>query len=139
MPALLGDEWSEEQAGQVMLFVDFIAARLAPEGVCFALPLAPLLQKSSLLHGHCHQKAFSAVAPVQEVLGLIPGLQVELVNSSCCGMAGSFGYQAETAEISRRMGELSLLPRVRSAGAETIVVADGTSCRHQIEIGRAHV
>src|SRR3546814_10998676 len=50
-------------------------------------------------------------------------------------MAGSFGYQAETAEISRRMGELSLLPRVRSAGAETIVVADGTSCRHQIGEG----
>src|SRR3546814_11660506 len=81
----------------------------------------------------------SAVAPVQEVRGLIPGLQVELVNSSCCGMAGSFGYQAETAEISRRMGELSLLPRVRSAGAETIVVADGTSCRHQIGEGAGRV
>src|SRR3546814_3537939 len=82
MPALLGDEWSEEQARQVMLFEEFIAARLAPEGGGFALPLAPLRQKSALLHGHCHQKAFSAVAPVQEVLGLIPGLQVELVNSS---------------------------------------------------------
>src|SRR3546814_4317655 len=82
MPALLGDEWSEEQARQVMLFEEFIAARLAPEGGGFALLLAPLRQKSALLHGHCHQKAFSAVAPVQEVLGLIPGLQVELVNSS---------------------------------------------------------
>src|SRR3546814_4653778 len=66
MPALLGDEWSEEQARQVMLFEEFIAARLAPEGGGFALPLAPLRQKSALLHGHCHQKAFSAVAPVQE-------------------------------------------------------------------------
>jgi len=62
---------------------------------------------------------------------------VELVNASCCGMAGSFGYQAETAAISRRMGELNLLPRVRAAGAETLVIADGTSCRHQIAEGAA--
>ena len=137
MPALLGDEWTAEQARQVMLFEEFIAARLDPEGGGFELPLAPLTQKSALLHGHCHQKAFNAVAPIQEVLGLVPELQVELVSSSCCGMAGSFGYQAETAEISRRMGELSLLPRVRAAGAECLVIADGTSCRHQIEDGAA--
>jgi Fe-S oxidoreductase len=137
MPALLGDEWTLGQARQVMLFEEFIAARLVPEGGGFELPLAPLKQKSALLHGHCHQKAFNAVAPVQEVLGLVPELQVELVNASCCGMAGSFGYQAETAEISRRMGELSLLPRVRSAGAECLVIADGTSCRHQIGEGAA--
>jgi FAD/FMN-containing dehydrogenase/Fe-S oxidoreductase len=137
MPALLGDEWTLDQARQVMLFEEFIAARLDPEGGGFALPLAPLKQKSALLHGHCHQKAFNAVAPVQEVLGLVPELQVELVNASCCGMAGSFGYQAETAEMSRRMGELSLLPRVRSAGAECLVIADGTSCRHQIGEGAA--
>ncbi|MGE5768312.1 MAG: FAD-binding and (Fe-S)-binding domain-containing protein [Bacteroidota bacterium] len=137
MPALLRDEWTAEQARQVMLFEEFIAARLDPEGGGFALPLAPLTQKSALLHGHCHQKAFNAVAPVQEVLGLVPELEVELVNSSCCGMAGSFGYQVETAEISRRMGELSLLPRVRAAGAECLVIADGTSCRHQIGEGAA--
>jgi len=137
MPALLGDEWTLDQARQVMLFEEFIAARLDPEGGGFELPLAPLKQKSALLHGHCHQKAFNAVAPVQEVLGLVPELQVELVNASCCGMAGSFGYQAETAAMSRRMGELSLLPRVRSAGAECLVIADGTSCRHQIGEGAA--
>jgi Fe-S oxidoreductase len=137
MPALLGDEWTAEQAGQVMLFEEFIAARLDPEGGGFALPLAPLKEGAALLHGHCHQKAFNAVAPVQEVLALIPGLDVELVQSSCCGMAGSFGYQAETAEISRRMGELNLLPRLRAAGADTLIVADGTSCRHQIEAGAA--
>lgn len=137
MPALLRGEWTTEQARQVMLLEEFIAARLDPEGGGFALPLAPLKQKSALLHGHCHQKAFNAVAPVQEVLGLVPELEVELVNASCCGMAGSFGYQAETAEISRRMGELSLLPRVRAAGAECLVIADGTSCRHQIGEGAA--
>jgi FAD/FMN-containing dehydrogenase/Fe-S oxidoreductase len=137
MPALLGEEWTAEQARQVMLFEEFIAARLDPQGGGFELPLAPLKQKSALLHGHCHQKAFNAVAPVQEVLGLIPDLEVELVKSSCCGMAGSFGYQAETAEISRRMGELNLLPRVRAAGAEALIIADGTSCRHQIAEGAA--
>jgi Fe-S oxidoreductase len=134
-PALLGEEWSPEQARQVMLFEEFIAARLDPEGGGFELPLAPLPGGSALLHGHCHQKAFNAVVPVQESLALIPDLDVELVQSSCCGMAGSFGYQAETAEVSRRMGELNLLPRVRAAGAETLIIADGTSCRHQIADG----
>jgi len=135
MPALLGDQWTAEQAKRVMLFEEFIAARLDPEGGGFELPLAPLQQRSALLHGHCHQKAFNAVAPIQEVLGLVPGLEVEMVNASCCGMAGSFGYQAETAAISRAMGELSLLPKVRAAGTETLVIADGTSCRHQIGEG----
>src|SRR3546814_7139728 len=90
-----------------------------------------------MLHGHCHQKAFNAVAPVQAVLGLVPELRVELIDSSCCGMAGSFGYQAETAAISLRMGEFALLPRVRAAAADTLVIADGTSCRHQIGEGAA--
>ncbi len=134
-PALLGDEWTPAQAEQVMLLEEFIAARLDPEGGGFDLPLAPLDGGKALLHGHCHQKAFNAVAPIQEVLGLIPDLEVELVQSSCCGMAGNFGYQAETAEISRRMGELSLLPKVRDAAENVRVVADGTSCRHQIADG----
>ena len=134
-PALLGDAWTSEQARQVMLFEEFIAARLDPEGGGFDLPLAPLSNEAALLHGHCHQKAFDAVAPIQEVLALIPDLRVELVQSSCCGMAGSFGYQAETAEISRKMGEISLMPRIRAAGPDALVVADGTSCRHQIADG----
>ncbi|MEQ8355205.1 MAG: FAD-linked oxidase C-terminal domain-containing protein [Kiloniellaceae bacterium] len=134
-PALLGTEWTAAQATRFMLFEEFIAARLAPQGGGFNLPLAPLKNGAALLHGHCHQKAFNAVAPVQQVLGLVPELEVELIQSSCCGMAGSFGYQAETAEISRKMGELSLLPRVRAAGADALVIADGTSCRHQITDG----
>lgn len=134
-PALLGDEWSAELGGRVMLFEEFIAQRLDAGG--FDLPLASLPQKKALLHGHCHQKAFNAVTPVQRALGMIPDLAVDLVESSCCGMAGAFGYQAETLEVSRAMGELSLLPAVRAADAETIVVADGTSCRHQIADGSA--
>jgi Fe-S oxidoreductase len=92
------------------------------------------LDKRVLLHGHCHQKAFAAVAPIVEVLRLIPGVQPEVIESSCCGMAGSFGYEAGHYDVSMQMAELSLLPAVRKyPGA--IVVADGTSCRHQIEDG----
>ena len=75
------------------------------------------------------------MGPVQKVLKAIPGLDVELIESSCCGMAGSFGYQAETIDVSLAMAELSLLPAVRKAPADTIIVADGTSCRSQIEDG----
>ncbi len=104
-----------------------------------ALPLAALPQKRALLHAHCHQKAFDAVAPVQQVLALIPDLAVDLVESSCCGMAGSFGYDAAHHDVSVRMAELALLPAVRSAAADTLIVADGTSCRHQIaDLTRGH-
>jgi Fe-S oxidoreductase len=88
-----------------------------------------------LLHGHCHQKAFAAMGAVESALKLVPGLAPETVASSCCGMAGAFGYGVETQEVSRAMGELSLLPAVRAASPETLVVADGFSCRHQIEDG----
>ena len=98
------------------------------------LPLVPIAERA-LLHGHCHQKAFGAMGEVEQTLRLIPDLAVETVDSSCCGMAGAFGYQAETVEISRAMGETSLLPAVRNADGATLVVADGTSCRHQIADG----
>ena len=87
-----------------------------------------------LLHGHCHQKAFGAVSPILEVLRLIPGAQPELIESSCCGMAGSFGFEAKHFEVSMQMAELSLLPAIRRA-PDAIIVADGTSCRHQIRDG----
>jgi Fe-S oxidoreductase len=99
------------------------------------LSLSSLPQTLALLHGHCHQKAFDAVSPAQTVLQLIPGLNVELIESSCCGMAGNFGYEAAHFDISMRMAELSLLPAVRAAPPDTLIVADGTSCRHQIEDG----
>jgi Fe-S oxidoreductase len=72
---------------------------------------------------------------VEAALKLVPGLAVETVESSCCGMAGAFGYGADTIDVSLAMGELSLLPVVRQAEADTLVVADGTSCRHQIADG----
>ena len=84
------------------------------------------------MHGHCHQKSFGAFPAALDVLKQVPGLSVKPIASSCCGMAGSFGYQAETQAESRAMAEAGLLPAVRAAAAEDIVVADGTSCRHQI-------
>jgi Fe-S oxidoreductase len=89
-----------------------------------------------LLHGHCHQKAFGTVSPIMDVIKLIPGAQPELIESSCCGMAGSFGYEASHYDVSMQMAELSLLPAVRKQ-PKAIVVADGTSCRHQIKDGAA--
>ncbi len=70
-------------------------------------------------------------------LKLVPGLTVETIASSCCGMAGAFGYQPKHLEVSLRMAELALLPAVRAAGTDTVIVADGTSCRHQIHDGAA--
>jgi FAD/FMN-containing dehydrogenase/Fe-S oxidoreductase len=99
------------------------------------LPLRDAGGRVAHLHGHCHQKAFGAMEPVAEVLRKVPGLEVRQIESSCCGMAGAFGYQAETLPVSRAMGELSLLPAVRAAGASDWIVADGTSCRSQIEDG----
>ena len=84
------------------------------------------------VHGHCHQKSFGAFPDALAALRLVPKLAVTPIQSSCCGMAGSFGYQAETQDVSRAMAEASLLPAVRAAPAHDFIVADGTSCRHQI-------
>jgi Fe-S oxidoreductase len=119
-------------AKQAMLFEEFLA-READAGT-LALELKPVASEA-LLHGHCHQKAFGVMGAVEKVLRLIPELNVKPVESSCCGMAGSFGYEAEHYGISMKMAEASLLPAVRAAAADTLLVADGTSCRHQIADG----
>ena len=98
----------------------------------FELTLTPMEGRTALLHGHCHQRAFAAVGAAVKALQLIPGLTVETFDSTCCGMAGSFGYEAEHDEMSLKIGELGVLPKMRSAPANTLLVACGTSCRHQI-------
>ena len=130
--AMLPGAQSKRAAAHALLFEEFIA-REAKAGR-FQLDLKPAAAKT-MLHGHCHQKAFGAMGAVEEALRLIPDLKLEKIESSCCGMAGAFGYQAETADMSLAMGELSLLPAVRKADADAVLVADGTSCRHQIESG----
>lgn len=87
------------------------------------------------LHGHCHQKSFAVMGEVEAVLAMVPGLDVKVITSSCCGMAGAFGYQAETFEVSMAMGEADLLPAARAASDDDLIVADGTSCRSQIADG----
>jgi Fe-S oxidoreductase len=120
-------------AGRAMLFEEFLAAE-AKAGT-LNLPLKALPQRSALVHGHCHQKAFDAMGAVHAALKLVPGLDVKPIESSCCGMAGAFGYETAHYDVSMQMAELSLLPSVRAAGSETLIVADGTSCRHQIHDG----
>ena len=132
IPALVQGEEGRRLAAHALLFEEFLA-REAKAGE-LELSLKPVA-KRALLHGHCHQKSFAAMAAVEAVLSLVPELSVESIDSSCCGMAGAFGYGADTIDASLRMAELSLLPAVRKAGADALVVADGTSCRHQIRDG----
>ena len=119
---------------QAMLFEEFLAREAAAGRLEALKSQLQATDQAILLHGHCHQKAFGAISPVMDVLKLIPGAKPELIESSCCGMAGSFGYEARHYEVSMQMAELSLLPAVRSQ-PDAIVVADGTSCRHQIHDG----
>lgn len=122
-----------ELALNATLFEEFLA-READAGR-LELKLKALPQKKALLHGHCHQKAFAVMPAVERVLRLVPKLEVETIQASCCGMAGSFGYESNHYEVSMKMAEASLLPAVRAADADTLIVADGVSCRHQIADG----
>ena len=116
---------------QAQLLEEFLAAEVKAGKL--TLPLKPS-SKPVLFHGHCHQKSFAAVTPAMELLKLIPNADPKLIESSCCGMAGSFGYEAEHIEVSKQMAEASLLPAIRKS-PDSWVVADGTSCRHQIADG----
>ncbi|MDH3267027.1 MAG: 4Fe-4S dicluster domain-containing protein, partial [Gammaproteobacteria bacterium] len=116
-----------------LTFEEFIVReRLADR---FKPDLKALSSRRVLVHGHCHQKAFDVMPAVVEVLNMIPGHSVENIESGCCGMAGAFGYEAKHAAVSRQMAEASLLPAVREAPDDAIIVADGTSCRHQVKDG----
>jgi FAD/FMN-containing dehydrogenase/Fe-S oxidoreductase len=132
IPAIIPGEASQRLAANAVLFEEFLSRE--SQAGRLKLALRPVASKA-LLHGHCHQKSFGAMGAVEAALRLVPGLDVETVDSSCCGMAGSFGYGADTIDASLAMGELSLLPAVRKAEPGTLVVADGTSCRHQIHDG----
>jgi len=116
---------------QAQLLEEFLASEAKAGKLKLNLKAAT---RPVLFHGHCHQKSFAAVTPAMELLKLIPGAEPKLIESSCCGMAGSFGYEAEHIEVSKQMAELSLLPTIRKS-PDSWVVADGTSCRHQIYDG----
>jgi Fe-S oxidoreductase len=126
------DDAAKAVSAHALLFEEFLV-REASNGR-LKLPLGPIGPKA-MVHGHCHQKSFGAFKPVEQILRLIPDLDVQTIESSCCGMAGAFGYGADTYDASIAMAEASLLPAVRSATPDTLIVADGTSCRHQIKDG----
>ena len=132
VPALVKSDSAQKLASLALTFEEFLAREHKAGRLDLKLKSTP---QRALVHGHCHQKAFEAFGPVQAVLKLVPDLEVETVESSCCGMAGAFGYAADTIDVSLAMGELSLLPAVRKAPSDAIIVADGTSCRHQIHDG----
>jgi len=124
---------AEQLAGNAFLFEEFLVREI--EAGRLNLPLKALPQSKAHVHGHCHQKAFAVMGTVERVLDMIPDLDVVVIDSGCCGMAGAFGYQPENLEVSMRMAEADLLPAVRNAGANDLIVADGASCRHQIADG----
>ncbi len=132
IPALVKSDAARRVADNALLFEEFLAREAAAGKLDLQLAA---VKKRALLHGHCHQKSFDTMSSVEATLKLVPELAVETIDSSCCGMAGAFGFHADTIEVSRAMGELSLLPAVRKAPDDAIIVADGTSCRHQIHDG----
>jgi FAD/FMN-containing dehydrogenase/Fe-S oxidoreductase len=131
--ALLPQPLLQPFAGAALLLEELLAADITAGRT--ALPLANQAGRVAHLHGHCHQKAFDAMGAVEAVLRAVPGLDVRPIESSCCGMSGAFGYGAATIDVSLAMAELSLLPAVRQAAPDALIVADGTSCRHQIHDG----
>ncbi|MGA8050221.1 MAG: FAD-linked oxidase C-terminal domain-containing protein [Burkholderiales bacterium] len=130
--AMIPGRETSELAGLAMLFEEFVAREADAGRLNLRLQR---VAREALLHGHCHQKAFGAMQATERALRLVPDLNVTTVESSCCGMAGAFGYEAEHYEISMKMAEASLLPAMRAAPADALLVADGTSCRHQIADG----
>lgn len=131
--ALLPGDASRALAQQAMLFEEFLASEHSAGRL--DLSLQAIEHKQALIHGHCHQKAFATMNSLESLLGLIPGLEVATIDSSCCGMAGSFGYEAEHYEMSMKMANLTLLPTIDKASDDVLLVANGTSCRSQIQHG----
>lgn len=137
LPALLPGAAAERLAARAVLLSEFLEREQPP----LALKTLPGSSVVAHVHGHCHQKSFGAFPAAIAALKRVPALEVRPIAASCCGMAGAFGYQSEAIEISRRMAEQGLLPALRQAGADDLIVADGTSCRHQIRdlVGRSAV
>jgi Fe-S oxidoreductase len=133
-PAILpGDPRAEAVAAATRLPEELLLQAIA-EG---RLTLGPITGKRILFHGHCHQKAVTGTAATVALLRAIPGTEVTEVDAGCCGMAGSFGFEAEHYDLSMRIGELRLFPAVRAEPASTIIAASGVSCRQQIAHGTA--
>jgi Fe-S oxidoreductase len=130
LPVVLAAAEAKPIAQAAVLFEECLAQDF-PSGKA-TLSLKANGPRVAHLHGHCHQKALGLMPAVESVLRAVPGLDVRLIQSSCCGGAGAFGYETEHVDVSLAMAELTLLPALRLAHADDLIVADGTSCRHQI-------
>ncbi|MQA00187.1 MAG: FAD-binding protein [Dehalococcoidia bacterium] len=130
-PELLPGADARAVAGQALL-LDELLARLAIEDGTVGELFADRGPRRALVHGHCHQKALAGMDETFAVLALVPGLEASLIDSPCCGMAGSFGFEAEHYDISRQMGALRLFPAIEAAPDDTEVLITGVSCRQQI-------
>lgn len=129
IPALLPGPQTALLAKHAVMFEEYISNQA--DNPAFDLALKSPAAKI-VLHGHCHQKAMGVMPAIEQTLALLPDTEVEKIETSCCGMAGAFGYGVDTVATSLKMGELDLLPAVRAADKDALIVADGTSCRHQI-------
>jgi len=125
---LRGEAWkkAEAVAATCVLFEEFAQTAVGK----LTINRGP---EEILLHGHCHQKSMGLLAPARALLAAIPGATVVDLDAGCCGMAGSFGYDVRHFDVSRAIGERKLLPAVRNKKPGTVVVAAGTSCRHQVK------
>jgi Fe-S oxidoreductase len=121
------DERAQKLSKQTFLLSEFLQLHAKH------IPL-PRLESDALVHGHCHQKAIMKMTAEEELLRRI-GVQVHTPAPGCCGMAGPFGFEEGKYEISQAIGEMELLPAVRSAPADWLIIADGFSCREQIAQG----
>jgi Fe-S oxidoreductase len=131
--SMLPGEETTALAESALLLEEFLAQQ--HQAGELSLKFRPLTARRALVHGHCHQKAFATMTAMQQTLALIPELEVEVIDSGCCGMAGAFGYEASHYDVSMKMAELSLLPTIRASSNDTLLIANGTSCRHQIRDG----
>ena len=128
MPELLSIESDFKE--KVFLIEEYMAGTKDTEPM--ELDFISLGERKAFFHGHCHQKASGVMNFTVNALQKIPGSKLEVIESGCCGMAGSFGYQKKTSQIANKIGELDLLPQVRAIEEKALIVASGTSCRHQI-------
>jgi len=133
LPDLIDDEQLGERIKENVMMIDEFLARQVSDGNLKCEFTSPY--EKILIHGHCHQKSLFGTGAMKQLLERVPGISVSEVDSGCCGMAGSFGYEKEHYELSAQIGEDRLLPAVRGAEPGTVTVACGFSCRHQIADG----
>ncbi|MBA13136.1 MAG: anaerobic glycerol-3-phosphate dehydrogenase subunit C [Chloroflexi bacterium] len=122
-----------EISKNTMLIEEFLLHHLETKGeIKFNNPPD---NKEALFHGHCHQKALVGTSPAMKLLKKIPGLTTSEINSGCCGMAGSFGFDKDHFDISMDIGEMTLFPKIRKESEDVIIISEGVSCRQQIQEG----